>query len=68
MGGARKELVKITNKSLKAIMKDGKVNEETLSNFLTKVESIVNSRLLTASSDDKQDVLLLNPNNFLIGH
>ena len=68
MGGAKKELVKITNKSLKAIMKDGKVNEETLSNFLTKVESIVNSRLLTASSDDKQDVLLLNPNNFLIGH
>ena len=68
MGGAKKELMKITNKSLKAIMKDGKVNEETLSNFLTKVESIVNSRLLTASSDDKQDVLLLNPNNFLIGH
>ena len=60
-------MVKLTKKSLKAIMKDRTVTEETLSTFLTEVESIVNSRPLTASSDDINDLLPLTPNHFLIG-
>ena len=59
--------VKITKKSLKTTMRDRKVNEETLSNFLTEFESITNCRLLTSSSYDIKDGFLLTPNYFLIG-
>ena len=59
--------VKITKKSLKTTMRDRKVNEETLSNFLTEFESITNCRLLTSSSYNIKDGFLLTPNHFLIG-
>ena len=60
-------MVKITKKALKSIVSDRIFTDEALSTFLTEVESIINSRPLTAASDDINDLEPITPNHFLIG-
>ena len=67
MGGAMEALVKLTKKSLKIALNEKRVTEETLSTLLTEVESILNNRPLTTSSDDVNDLQPLTPNHILIG-
>ena len=67
IGGATESMVKITKKALKSIVSDRIFTDEALSTFLTEVESIINSRPLTAASDDINDLEPITPNHFLIG-
>ena len=67
MGGAMEALVKLTKRSLKAIVKDRLFTEDALATFLTEVESVLNSRPLTPVSDDLEDFEALTPNHFILG-
>ena len=67
MGGAMEALVKLTQRSLKAIVKDRLFTEDALATFLTEVESVLNSRPLTPVSDDLEDFEALTPNHFILG-
>ena len=60
-------MVKITKKALRSIVRDRVFTNEALSAFLTEVESIINSRPLTAASDGISDIEPVNPNHLLIG-
>ena len=66
MGGVWESLVKITKKSLKAVVRDRMLHEDALTTVLCEVESILNSRPLTEISDDVNDFEALTPNHILI--
>ena len=66
MGGVWESLVKSVKKTLKAI-KDRIFTEDCLYTFLCEVEAVLNSRPLTAISDDINDLEPLTPNHLLIG-
>ena len=59
-------MVKKTEKELKSIVRDETFADEALSTFLTEVESIMNSRHLTAVSDGINDLELITPYHLLI--
>ena len=63
---AREAMVKKTKKELKSVVRDQVFAVEALSAFLTEVESIINSRPLTAASDDINDLELITPYHLLI--
>ena len=67
MGGTMEALVKLTKKSLKVVLNEKRVSEETLNTLLAEVESILNNRPLTVISDKVNDLQPLTPNHFLIG-
>ena len=67
MGGAWERLVRTVKQSLKVILKERCVTDFELMTIFTEVEGIVNSRPLTAVSDDVADLEALTPNHFLIG-
>ena len=67
VGGVWESLVKSVKKTLKAIVKDRTFTEDCLHTFLCKVEVILNSRPLTAISDDINDLEPLTPNHLLTG-
>lgn len=52
---------------MKTAIHDQVQPEETLYTVLVEAEAIVNSRLLTAVSDDVNNYMALTPNHFLIG-
>ena len=52
---------KIPKKALKSDVRDRTFTGENLSTFLTKVESIINSRPLAAVSDNINDLELIIP-------
>ena len=52
---------KIPKKALKSVVRDRTFTGENLSTFLTKVESIINSRPLAAVSDNINDLELIIP-------
>lgn len=58
--------VKTIKKVLKWIVKDRLFTDE-LCTFLIEVKSIINSRFLTAASDDINDLELITTNHVLIG-
>ena len=66
MANAVEAMVKKAKKELKSIVRDGIFIVETLHTFLTVVERILNSRPLTATSDDINDLELITPYHFLI--
>ena len=68
MGGAWERLVRSVKKALKAILKGRLVDDFSLATIFTEAESIMNSRPLTATSDDINDLEALTPNHFLLGH
>ena len=67
MGGAWESLVKSSKRALKSIVRDRLFTEEALVTFLAEVEMTLNSRPITAVSDDLDDYEALTPNHFLLG-
>ena len=66
MGGAWERLVRSVKTSLKAILKNQCVHEDTLHTVICEIESIVNSRPLTYVSSDSRDCEPLTPGHFLM--
>ena len=54
--------------TLKAITCDCLFTEDALHTFICEVESILNNRPITPSSDDINDYEALTPNHILFGH
>lgn len=66
-GGAWESLVKVTNRALKAVIKERTVKEEVLVTVTAEVESIVNSKPITSLSDDIEDFEVITPSHLLLG-
>ena len=66
MGGSWEYIAKLTKRSLKSILKDSLVYEESLRIFLIDAEFTLNSRSLLPLSDDIIILDALTPNHFLI--
>lgn len=60
-------LVKSVKSSLKTVLKDQVLKEETLQTVLCETEYIINSRPLTHVSADPKDSSPLTPNDLLLG-
>eukprot|EP00112_Aurelia_sp_Birch-Aquarium-sp1_P008827 Seg1983.6 transcript_id=Seg1983.6/GoldUCD/mRNA.D3Y31 product="hypothetical protein" protein_id=Seg1983.6/GoldUCD/D3Y31 len=67
MGAAWERLVRSAKTALKAILKGRLVDDFSLATIFTEAEGIMNSRPLTATSDDINDLEALTPNHFLLG-
>eukprot|EP00112_Aurelia_sp_Birch-Aquarium-sp1_P018471 Seg441.3 transcript_id=Seg441.3/GoldUCD/mRNA.D3Y31 product="hypothetical protein" protein_id=Seg441.3/GoldUCD/D3Y31 len=67
MGSAWERLVRSAKTALKAILKGRLVDDFSLATIFTEAEGIMNSRPLTATSDDINDLEALTPNHFLLG-
>ena len=61
MALAREAMVKKTKKEWKSIVRDQMFAVKALFTFLIEVESIINSRPLTETSDDVNDLELITP-------
>ena len=64
--GVWERFVQITKKHLKSAVADKLLCDIELRTLLAEVESIVNSRPITAVSDDPEDCSALTPNHFLL--
>ena len=60
-------MIKSAKRAIFAVLGDAEVNDEELETIFIGVESLLNSRPLTAVSDDPNDDRVLTPNHFLIG-
>ena len=67
-GGVFERMIKSAKRAIKAILGNADVKDEELLTVFTGVESLLNSRPLTATSNDPNDDPILTPNHFLIGH
>ena len=65
MEGIFESMVKQVRRAMKTVINDQVLPEETLHTDLVEAEAIVNSRLLTAVSDDINNYVALTPNHFL---
>ena len=68
MGGAWEALIKSVKRTLKAITCDRLFTEEALHTFICEVESILNNRPITPSSNYINDYEALTPSHILFGH
>ena len=66
MGGVWESLIRSVKRALKVIIRDRLFTEESLYTFICEVESLLNSRPLTAISDDINDYNALTPNHILL--
>ena len=66
-GGVFESMIKSAKRANFAILGDAEINDEEMETIFIWVESLPNSRLLTAVSDDPDDNRVLTPNHFLIG-
>ena len=67
-GGVFERMIKSTKRAIAAILGNADVKDEELLTVITGVESLLNSRPLTATSNDPNDEPVLMPNRFLMGH
>ena len=67
MGGAIESIIKPTKRAIKVTINDHVFIKETLVTLLAEIESIINSRPLTPSSDDSNDLEAVTPNDILLG-
>ena len=67
MGGTFESMVKQVKRTMKTVIDDQVLPEETLHTVLVETEAIVNSRPLTPVSNNPNDYKALTPNHFLIG-
>lgn len=59
-------MIRSIRKILNATLRDQRLNEEGLQIFLCEAESILNSRPITAASNDPNDLEALTPNHLLL--
>ncbi|CAB4038636.1 THAP domain-containing 2 [Paramuricea clavata] len=64
--GVWERLIRETKRALKAILKGALVTEHVLRTVFCEVESILNSRPLTRSSEDAADATAITPAHFLL--
>ena len=67
MGGTWESVVKLTKKALRIVTHDRPMYEDSLSTFITEIESVLNSQSLTSVIDDPNDYNVLKPNHFTLG-
>ena len=65
MGGVWERQIRTVRKVLSSLMKEQTLDDEGLSTLMCQVEEIVNSRPLTAVSDDPNDLEALTSNHLL---
>lgn len=63
-GGLWEHCIRTVRKVLNAVLKEQALDYEGLSTLMCEVEAIVNSRLITKSSDDPKDCEALTPNHY----
>ena len=66
-GGVFEAMIKSSKRAIYAILKDADITDEELQTTFIGVESLMNSRPLTALSDDPNDEPVLTLNHLLIG-
>lgn len=66
-GGVLEAMIKLSKQAIYAILKDADITDEELQTTFIGVKSLMNSRLLTALSDDPNDEPVLTPNHLLMG-
>ena len=66
-GGIRERLVQSCKKVMIAISDNRSLTNKALSTTMCLVEQTLNTRPLTAVSDDPEDLTALTPNQFLLG-
>ena len=66
MRGAWESIVKLTKKALRIVTHDRPMYEDSLSTFITEIESVLNSQLLTSVTSDPNDYIVLTPNHFIL--
>ena len=67
-GGVFERMIKSAKRAINAILGNADVKDEELLTVFTGVESLLDSRPLTATGNDPNDEPVLTPNHFLIGH
>ena len=60
-------MIKSAKQAISCVLKGANINDEELQTTFVGVESLMNSRPLTAISKDPNDEPVLTPNHFLIG-
>ena len=65
-GGVWERCIRTVRKILVALMKEQPLDDEGLTTLMCEVESIVNGRPITKSSDDPSDSEALTPNHLLL--
>ena len=68
MGGVWERMIRSVKEIISGLTKDIILTDFQLMTLLTEVESILNNRPLTHSSEDTDDLEALTPNHALIGH
>ena len=66
MGGIWERQIRSVRKVLNIILREQTLDDERLSTLFCEVESIINGRPLTVSSDDPNDESPLTPNHLLL--
>ena len=66
-GGVCECMIKSAKRAIFTVLRDAEVNDEELETIFIGVESLLNSRPLTAESDRPKDDRVSTPNHFLIG-
>lgn len=65
-GGVWERQIRSVRKILRSVLKEQTVNDGCLQTVLCEVESILNDRPLTTSTDDLSDLEALTPNHLLL--
>ena len=65
MGGAWERQIRTIRKILSTLVKQQRLNDESLSTLMCIVENVINNRPLTVVSDDPNDLEPLTPNHLL---
>ncbi|XP_065182586.1 uncharacterized protein LOC135813418 [Sycon ciliatum] len=66
-GGVFESMVKCAKKALVLVLSRANLRDEELMTAIVEAESLLNSRPLTAISDDPSDMTPLTPNHFIVG-
>ena len=64
-GGAWERLIKSVKRSLRLVLQDHVIHEDTLHTSLCEIESVLNSRPISYVGDDASNPSPLTPNHFL---